>query len=547
METEIIRILIVDDSEDDFTVTRVMLASAEGMKFETTWAASFAAGLEHLRSNACDVALVDYRLDGRNGIDLIREARAQGCAAPLIILTGMDDPGLEKQALAAGASDYLVKGDRTPAALCRSICYVTFREASERRRAEEHQLLRSIIETIPDRIYVKDIKGRYVIDNAAHRRFIGVQGIENVVGKTAYDFFAPDIAAHFEADDQALIRSELPLLEREESSVDEQGHESWMLTAKVPLRDAEGQAVGVLGISRDITARRRAEAERDRSEGALRQALDELRASHDELKETQLILIQTEKLESLGRLAAGVAHEVKNPLAQIMLAADFLKDSVPADDAVSQTVLGDIRQAVLRADKIIRGMLDFSAPNDLCLRPQNINTTLRQLVRLLKAELLAGHVEVRIALGEELPPVEIDENKIEQVFINVCTNAIHAMPKGGVLSITTCMRELTESSRRDGSRTSEGLRAGDQVIVAEFCDNGHGIPPDKVAAVFDPFFTTKPTGKGTGLGLTVSRKIVELHGGRLELENRPEGGARASVIFPIRHLEEAPAPQPPAS
>ena len=546
METDIIRVLIVDDCEDDFILMREMLTRAGRMKFAVTWAASYEAGIAELRAPACDVALVDYRLDGRNGIELIREAHAFGCTVPFIILTGLEAPDLVSQALAAGAADFLVKGDRNQAALCRSIHYVTLRQASERLHGAERQLLRSVIETIPDRIYVKDIGGRYVIDNASHRRFIGVQGIENVLGKTAGDFFEPRIAAQFDADDKALIRSGQPLLEREEAALDEQGCEVWMLSSKVPLHDAAGNAVGVLGVSRDITARKRAEAERDRSDTALRQALAELHASHDELKATQLILIQTEKMESLGRLAAGVAHEVKNPLAQILLAADYLKDSLRADDAVAQTVLGDIRQAVLRADKIIRGMLDFSAPNDLCLRAQNINATVRHSVRLLKPQLLAGHVEIRIALGEGLPEVEIDENKIEQVFINVCTNAVHAMPSGGVLSITTGLRELAAGDRRDGARTSGGLRAGDHVIVAEFCDSGHGIPPDKVAAVFDPFFTTKATGKGTGLGLTVSRKIVELQGGRLELENRPEGGVRASVIFPVRHRDPTPAAPPPA-
>ena len=537
MKAEAIRVLIVEDCEEDFTLTRQMLTEAERMKCEVSWAASYEAGLAQLLAGACDVGLIDYRLDGKNGIDLIREASSLGCAIPLILLTGVDDPDLADQAQAAGAADYLVKSGRTQGALLRSIRYATFRQASERLRGEERQLLSSIIENIPDRIYAKDTEGRYIIDNAAHRGFIGVRGIENVIGKTVYDFFPLAIAQRFDAADKAVIRSGEPLLEIEETTVDEQNRESWMRTSKVPLRDASGKPVGILGLSHDITARKRAEAERDRSSTALHQALDELRSSHDELKATQLILIQTEKLESLGRLAAGVAHEVKNPLAQIMLAADFLKESVPADDTVSQTVLGDIRNAVLRADKIIRGMLDFSAPNDLCLRPQNLNATLRHLVQLLKPELLAGHVEVRIALGEGLPPVHIDENKIEQVFINVCTNAIHAMPKGGRLRIKTSMRKLAEGDHRAGTKATERLRAGDQVVVAEFIDNGHGIPPDKMAAIFDPFFTTKPTGKGTGLGLTVSRKIVELHGGRIEIENRPEGGVRTSVIFPIKHVD----------
>ncbi len=544
MDTEIIRVLIVDDDEEDAILTRLMLTESEHTQYAVTCAANFESGLEKLRADAWDVALIDYRLDGRSGIDLIQAAHAFGCAVPFILLTGVDDPVLDDRALAAGAADYLEKGQFNNAALRRSIRYVTFRHAAERVRTEERRLLRSVIEAIPDRIYLKDTQGRFVIDNEAHRRFLGVKGMENVVGKTVFDFFPPEIAARFDADDKAVLSSGQPLLDREERATDEHGREVWMLTSKAPLHDAAGKLTGVAGVSRDITARKNAEAGRDRSDDARRRALEELRVAHEELKATQLILIQTEKLESIGRLAAGVAHEVKNPLAQILLAADFLRDSLPADDDALQTVLGDIRQAVLRADKIIRGMLDFSAPNELRLRLQNINETVRQSIRLLKPELLAGHVEIRIELGEGLPEVELDENKIEQVFINLCTNAIHAMPKGGHLTIRTSEQELAEGSSRAGARTSEGLRAGDPVIIAEFTDTGHGIPPDKVTSVFDPFFTTKATGKGTGLGLTVSRKIIELHGGRLEIENRPEGGARAIVTFPIKRRSTAAASDP---
>jgi signal transduction histidine kinase len=317
------------------------------------------------------------------------------------------------------------------------------------------------------------------------------------------------------------------------------GNESWVLTSKVPLYNAQGKLVGVLGVSRDITERRRAEEERDASDHALRKAMAELLKSHDELKSTQLILIQTEKMESLGRLAAGVAHEVKNPLSQIMLAADFLTNSIPEADSTVSMVLDDIRQAVTRADTIVRGLLDFSAPSELSLRGQDLNAIIRQSLLLLKVELLGAHVEIETTLGEGLPLVEVDQNKIEQVFINLCANAVHAMPKGGTLSVKTTTRQLTESERDEGAKVTDRLRAGDTVLVAEISDTGQGIPPGKLSVIFDPFFTTKPSGKGTGLGLTVSRKIVELHGGRLQIENRAEGGAKATVIFPAKTADSA--------
>jgi PAS domain S-box-containing protein len=422
---------------------------------------------------------------------------------------------------------------------------ITQRRAAEARLAEERNLLRTMIETIPDRVYVKDIEGRYVLDNEAHRRQIGAKRIEDIAGKTVHDFFTPAVAARFEADDRLVIRSGRPLLEREESRIDAAGNEDWMLTSKVPLQDVNGKLVGILGISRNITERKRAAEERERNAQALGAALAELRKSHEELKATQLILIQTEKMESLGRLAAGIAHEVKNPLSQIMLAADFLTNALPKNDATLTMVLDDIRGAVMRADKIVRGLLDFSAPKELSLRVQDLNAAVRQSLVLMKPGLLSGHVEVDVTFGEGLPPVEIDELKIEQVFINLCTNAIHAMPDGGTLTIRTYTMQLTDSGRDEGAKRNDRLRVGDHVVVAELCDTGHGIPPAKLALIYDPFFTTKPAGKGTGLGLTVSRKIVELHGGRLQIENRPGGGVRASVIFPAKGGESAgPRDQP---
>ena len=408
---------------------------------------------------------------------------------------------------------------------------ITQRKAAENLLSAERKLLRAVIDTIPDRIYVKGIEGRYVIDNEAHRMQIGARSLEEVVGKTVHDFFKPSIAARFEADDKAVIRSGLPLLDLEEPRTDEMGNESWLLTSKVPLHDAQGQLIGVVGVSRDITQRRRAEEERDASDKALCKAMAELRQSHEELKATQLILIQTEKMESLGRLAAGVAHEVKNPLSQIMLAADFLTDALQHRDATVDMVIEDIKHAVTRADTIVRGLLDFSTPKELSLRVQDLNAIVRRSLVLVKAELLSAHVKVETTLGEGLPPVEVDQQKIEQVLINLFTNSIHAMPKGGAIRVKTFVHQFADTGRDEGAKSNVRLRAGDTVVVTEISDTGQGIPPEKLGVIFDPFFTTKPSGKGTGLGLTVSRKIVDLHGGRLEIENLAEGGVKASVLF----------------
>src|ERR1041384_3852886 len=135
--------------------------------------------------------------------------------------------------------------------------------------------------------------------------------------------------------------------------------------------------------------------------------------------------------------------------------------------------------------------------------------------------------------------LKLDKNKIQQVFINVFVNAIHSMPKGGTLTIGTYARRLTDVDQDVGDRTSGYLRigdtvqfkVGDTVVVAEVEDTGTGIPEDKLPKIFDPFFTTKPSGKGTGLGLTVVKKIIELHGGTIDIRNRPQSGVKVTIFF----------------
>ena len=146
-----------------------------------------------------------------------------------------------------------------------------------------------------------------------------------------------------------------------------------------------------------------------------------------------------------------------------------------------------------------------------------------------------GGITLNRELATELPPVWLDRNKIQQVFVNILTNAIHATPSGGTITIRTSSRVLSpaEVNRDAGSREADRIHAGETVVIAEVIDTGSGIPADELRQIFDPFFTTKDTGKGTGLGLTVTKKIVELHGGSLEIHNRKEGGVAVTIVFKV--------------
>ncbi|MBI3323205.1 MAG: hypothetical protein HYZ95_01930 [Candidatus Omnitrophica bacterium] len=250
-----------------------------------------------------------------------------------------------------------------------------------------------------------------------------------------------------------------------------------------------------------------------RANQELRAEIAERRRAERELRTTQMSLIQAAKMESVGRLAAGVAHEVKNPLAVVLQGLDYLERHLPARDENVSMVLQDGREAVRRADRVIRGLLDFSALRDLEMRETDINSVLEQALLLVKHELDKSQVHVVKELEASLPRVPLDRQKMEQVFVNLVMNAIQAMPRGGLL------------------RVRSRFKPAERAVVVELEDTGAGIPEETLPKIFDPFVTLKPNGKGTGLGLTVTKNIVDLHGGLIEIGNRKEGGARVTLLF----------------
>ena len=240
-------------------------------------------------------------------------------------------------------------------------------------------------------------------------------------------------------------------------------------------------------------------------------------------------------MQSVGRLAAGVAHEVKNPLAILGMGIEYLTKKLAQGDPTVTLTLSDMADAVQRADAIILGLLDFSAHRDLDSKSEDVSAIVEQALGLVKHVLASNGAPIGLhkELAANLPPVWLDRNKIIQVLVNVLSNAVHAMPAGGTLTMRTQARQLQpdEIDRDDGSRLADRFRAGDTVVAVQVDDTGHGIPAEKLSRIFDPFYTTKPTGQGTGLGLTVSKKIVELHGGTIDIQNRKEGGVRVTILL----------------
>lgn len=287
----------------------------------------------------------------------------------------------------------------------------------------------------------------------------------------------------------------------------------WVRNKQVPRRDAAGRIISYDGLMSDITERRRAD---------------------EELKAAQSQLMQLEKLHSIGQLAAGVAHEVKNPLQVILVGLQYLGDSPLAKDGEVISVIQEMRDAVQRANSVVQDLLDFSSPRELGMQSGSINALLEKALRFVRHDLSTARVQVIKQFAPDLPNALVDPNKIEQVFVNLITNACHAMPNGGTLTVTTRKKIVTQADAAPhdaGDRSGIRFRAGEPAILVEIRDTGTGVASSAMGKIFEPFFTTKSTGKGSGLGLSVTRKIMDLHRGKISIENHPEGGVIATLTL----------------
>jgi signal transduction histidine kinase len=256
----------------------------------------------------------------------------------------------------------------------------------------------------------------------------------------------------------------------------------------------------------------------------------EIRRSTANLRATQLQLIQAEKLESIGRLAAGVAHEVKNPLMTILTGIKVLSRQMREADEPTRRLLQDMVDAVNRADTIIGGLLSYSRQHELELAPVDINATIERTLRLIKHELDTKRIAVVKELNPSLPPVALDAPKVQQVFINLFTNAVQAMGEEGVLTLRTFPTTIVRT-KGAAHRETEPFKPGESAVVIQVDDTGPGIAANHLGKVFDPFFTTKPNGVGTGLGLSVARQILDMHGATIDIANGDVAGARVTIMF----------------
>ncbi|MBL8957550.1 MAG: histidine kinase, partial [Myxococcaceae bacterium] len=251
---------------------------------------------------------------------------------------------------------------------------------------------------------------------------------------------------------------------------------------------------------------------------ALEESNQVLKASLERQREIHEQLLQTAKLAAVGQLAAGLAHEINNPLGVIIGFGQALQRRLPEGSPLAMPVASILREGQ-RCRDMVTEMLTFSRRSKPVMEPVDLNALVTATTVLLETRACQQRVVLKQALAPQLPPVSANKNQLQQVLVNLSTNALDAMPQGGTLTLST--------RRLDDGRLS-----------LQVADTGSGMPPDVRAHIFEPFFTTKELGKGTGLGLSLVYEIVTQHGGRIDVESAEGRGTVMAVQLP------APAPAP---
>jgi len=535
MGKETMKVLLVEDNPGDARLIREILKEARTVSFDVAHVDRLETGLRRLSTDGIDVLLLDLSLPDSQGLETLARAHQSGSRAAIIVLTGLDDEKVAVEAVRQGAQDYLVKGRIDDNVLVRAMRYAVERKLASEALTESERRYAELINQSPDAILTLDTQGRLLSFNLSAEQMSGY-AVAEVLGK------------HY--DETGLLAPESLPKAREEFAHTLSGKQGPPCELTLVRKDAarrvievngqivrsNGMVEGVQITCRDITARVEAE---------------------QALRESQKQLMQSEKMASIGQLAAGVAHEINNPVGFVMSNLGTLTGYVDTfkrligeygkladgaagrDEAAVQGALARIRHIEVQKDlpyvmddvdklleesaegterirDIIRNLRSFARMDEGQIKEADINQGIEATLNICWNE-LKYKCNVHKKLGD-LPRIRCYPGRLNQVFMNLLVNAAQAIEEHGVITIET--------------------EAVDSTVVIRISDTGRGIRPEHLSKIFDPFFTTKAVGKGTGLGLSISHGIVHNHNGTIEVESELKKGTTFTIRLPIEGLKD---------
>jgi two-component system cell cycle sensor histidine kinase/response regulator CckA len=423
-------------------------------------------------------------------LQIAREGRPE---VPFIFLSGTIGEELAVEALREGATDYVLKDRmaRLPSAIRRALAEV---EAKKRRRKDEEQLRNqaALLDQAQDAICLNDMDQTILYWNKSAERLYGWSARE-ALGRNANELlFQEDLIAPAAAL-KSLIRKgewqgELHQVTRGRSKIIVESR--WTL-----MRDADGEPKSILVINTDVTEKKQIEAR----------------------------FLRTQRMETIGALAGGIAHDLNNSLTPVLMALSLIREEVVSPE--SKQCLAVAQASAQRGVEMVKQILSFSRGVGGEHTQLQIGHLINEIVKLAR-ETFPRSIQIQSKVSPELYPVNGNSTQLHQVLWNLCVNARDAMPDGGCLRI-----EASNITLEQTDLGAHRQRPGPYVLLTA-CDTGHGMPPDVLARIFEPFFTTKEIGKGTGLGLSTIMGIVKTHGGFVEVSSEVGNGSLFRIFLP---------------
>jgi PAS domain S-box-containing protein len=518
-----VRILYVDDYPLDRELVRDALERESG-GFELVTAASRADFEAALAQGGFDLVLSDFNILGFEGLQVLETVRAKDSHLPVVIVTGTGSEEVAAEAIKRGAADYVLKTPKHIQHLPHTIHAVLENKRLEDERKQAEEALRAsearyqlIADHVGDIVWQLDIGLQFIYLSPAITRVLGYT-VNEALGVHVTNFLNEDGIIRMKEVIQSRLKNPDKANEPAEYKMKHKdGHWVDVEVVSSPLFDNDGHPIGFAGITRNITERKQSEEKILAMNAELEKRVEERTR---DLRNAQEQLVQQERLAVLGRLASGVAHELRNPLSVISNALYYLKLVEANGNEKVKEYLGIIEAESHTAENIITDLLDFERIKLADREPVSVY----ELIRLaLDRFPTPPSVQVAFEIPKSLPSVYADPRQMSQALGNLIINAYQALgsPAGSSTSRVSASGKLTFMTHQE-----------QEMIAIAVKDNGMGISPENMEKIFEPLFTTKS--KGIGLGLAVSRKLIEANGGRIEVQSEAGKGSTFTVYLPVK-------------
>lgn len=484
-------ILLVEDNPGDADLLSMILENFDEPKYRVTNVQRLSLALQAVKVERFDLAILDLGLPDSSGIETLRSLIKATPSLPVVVLTGSLDEQLGLEAVKAGAQDFLNKGQISPQLLLRVLRYAFERKQGEINLRTAEQQVRTILDALDIQVLLMGTDHRIRWPNRKVCETFG-QTREEIIGKFCYDLWPRQHSLCEECPVERAIVSGVNQVEYRRPKIDK----TWDIQA-CPVFDEQGQITSVVELRTDISERVQLEEQ----------------------------FFQAQKMEAIGRLAGGVAHDFNNMLSVILGFAEMARVKAPQDGELAEYI-DEILKAGARSTDLVRQLLAFSRKQTAQPQIVDCNAILANSRKMLK-RLVGEDIEVRFNPTPDLWKVMIDPTQLDQIIVNLTVNSRDAIPGVGVLSIVTDNFFLDEEYCQTHAYASSG-----EYVLLQVSDTGCGMTKEILTQIFEPFFTTKKRGQGTGLGMSTIYGIVKQNNGIINVYSEVGHGTTVKIYFP---------------